>query len=427
MPLVVPEPLRDALTKPVAVFGSGLSGQGVLALLRVLGLPGVCYDEREMMFTPAHLSAHRLVVFSPGFPADHAWLKLAREGGLECLGEMDFAALFWKGRVIAITGTNGKTTLTEFLTHALRQEWETAHAVGNIGRPFARLVADTAGGRGDDIAICEVSSFQAETMRHFRCEAVLWTNFAEDHLDRHADMKTYFDAKWKLVANAGAQCICLGPSVRVFAAQFGHAFPAAAIVVAAKPSTAAELKDTVFADYPQRENFELALAWWKQGKRRPDRLYAAAQSFRLGRHRMGRVAEIGSVTYWNDSKGTNFHAVEGALRRFDQPVTLILGGKAKGGDLAAFVNRIAPQVRHALLIGEIRTALAAACDSAGMAHTVCASLEHAVSAAAELTASGGHVVLSPGFASFDMFRNYEERGEIFERLVQSLGKTANMR
>ena len=97
MPLVVPDTLRDALTKPVAVFGSGLSGQGVLALLRVLGLPGVCYDERETAFRPEHVSAHHLAVFSPGFPAEHAWLKLARAGGLACLGEMDFAALFWKG------------------------------------------------------------------------------------------------------------------------------------------------------------------------------------------------------------------------------------------------------------------------------------------------------------------------------------------
>lgn len=427
MPLVVPDTLRPALTKPVAVFGSGLSGQGVLALLRVLGLPGVCYDERDVVFKPGDVSAHHLVVFSPGFPADHAWLQLARAGGLECLGEMDFAALFWKGRVIAITGTNGKTTLTEFLTHALRQEWESAHAVGNIGRPFARLVADTAGGREDDIAICEVSSFQAETMQHFRCEAVLWTNFAEDHLDRHADLKTYFGAKWQLVAKAGAKCVCVGPAVEAAAGQLGFALPSGAIVATEKLSSSTELSDTVFAEYPQRENFNLAMAWWQQAKRRPDRLYAAAKSFRLGRHRMGRVAEIGRVTYWNDSKGTNFHAVEGALRRFDQPVTLILGGKAKGGDITAFVNRIAPQVRHALLIGETRPAVAAACATAGINHTLCDTLEQAVRTAAEISEPGGHVILSPGFASFDMFRNYEERGEIFERLVHALGKTAVIR
>ncbi|MCC6416241.1 MAG: UDP-N-acetylmuramoylalanine--D-glutamate ligase, partial [Opitutaceae bacterium] len=150
MALVIPELLREALARPTAVFGEGVSGQGVLALLRRLGLPGVCYDERGVAFTAERAAAHRLVVFSPGFAADHAWHRLARERGLLCLGEMDFAALFWKGRAIAITGTNGKTTLTEFLTHALRQEWEQAHAVGNIGRPLARLVADTAGGTKAD-------------------------------------------------------------------------------------------------------------------------------------------------------------------------------------------------------------------------------------------------------------------------------------
>lgn len=427
MPLVIPETLRDALTQPVAVFGSGVSGQGVLALLRGLGLPGVCYDERDVAFNADRATAHRLVVFSPGFPVNHPWLKMARDAGLDCLGEMDFAALFWKGRVIAITGTNGKTTLTEFLTHALRQEWETAHAVGNIGRPLARLVADTAGGTKDDIAICEVSSFQAETMRHFRCEAVLWTNFAEDHLDRHADLRDYFGAKLKLVTQTGAKCVCVGTSVTSFALQLGEKLPQGTLIADEQPATPAELNDTVFGDYPQRENFNLALAWWRQAKRRPENLHAAAKSFRLGRHRMGRVAEIGGVTYWNDSKGTNFHAVEGALRRFVKPVTLILGGKQKGGDIAAFVQRIAPQVRHAVLIGETRPVLAEACAAAGVNHTLCDTLETAVRTAAEVAEPDGNVVLSPGFASFDMFRNYEERGEIFERLVHALGKPAIMR
>lgn len=427
MPLRIPEILRERLTKPVAVFGSGVSGQGVLALLRGLGLPGICYDERETKFQAEHLSAHGLVVFSPGFPPNHAWLQMARDADLDCLGEIDFASLFWKGRVIAITGTNGKTTLTEFLTHALRQEWETAHAVGNIGRPLARLVADTAGGTKDDIAICEVSSFQAESMRHFRSEAVLWTNFAEDHLDRHADLQEYFAAKMKLATQTGAKGLYVGPTVLHYAQLLKEPMPADRVVADEKLSDAGELRGTVFGDDPQRENFNLAMSWWQQSKRRPAKLYAAAQSFRLGRHRMGRVAEIGGVTYWNDSKGTNFHAVEGALRRFAAPVTLILGGKHKGGDIAAFVARIAPEVSHAMLLGETRSALASACSVAGVAHSLCASLAQAVEQAAEVTKPGGHVVLSPGFASFDMFRNYEERGETFEKLVQALGKTAPIR
>jgi len=135
------------------------------------------------------------------------------------------------------------------------------------------------------------------------------------------------------------------------------------------------------------------------------------------------VAVIEGVTYWNDSKATNFHAVEAALARFAAPVFLIAGGKAKGGDLAAFVRRIAPRAKHAFLIGETSPALAAACAAHGVPHTLCATLEAATRAAARHAAPGDHVLLSPGFASFDMFRGYEHRGDQFEQLVNRLGTT----
>lgn len=427
MSLAIPAALRPALAQPVAVFGEGVSGQGVLALLRVLGLPGVTYDERGTGFTAERASGHALVVFSPGFAANHPWIQLAQAAGLECLGEIDFAVQFWKGRVIAITGTNGKTTLTEFLTHAQRQEWEVAHAVGNIGRPLARLVADTAGGTADDLAVCEVSSFQAETMRHFRAEAVLWTNFAEDHLDRHADLRAYFEAKWRLVTTAAPQLVVLGASVARHARELGIDPGGATVVDTEGQASDPELHDTVFSAYPQRENFIVALAWWRAVKRPPAKLYAAARSFRLGRHRLAKIEGHGGATWWNDSKGTNFHAVEGALRGFERPVHLILGGKRKGGDVAAFVARIAPRVAHAYLIGEAAPALAEACATAGVAHTASGTLMAAVTAAASVTHPRDHILLSPGFASFDQFRNYEERGETFERLVQELGNPAAIR
>ncbi|MCU0794134.1 MAG: hypothetical protein MUE42_15075 [Opitutaceae bacterium] len=150
----------------------------------------------------------------------------------------------------------------------------------------------------------------------------------------------------------------------------------------------------------------------------------AAQSFRLGRHRLTRVAERDGVTYWNDSKATNFHAVEGALANFTGPVLLIAGGKSKGGDLAGFIRRIGPRVKHLYLIGETQGALAAASIAHDVPHTLCATLAYAVQLAAETAVSGDHVLLSPGFASFDMFRNYEDRGQQFEQCVNNLGATA---
>ncbi|HWA86146.1 MAG TPA: UDP-N-acetylmuramoyl-L-alanine--D-glutamate ligase, partial [Opitutus sp.] len=341
------------------------------------------------------------------------------------LGEIDFASLFWRGSLIAVTGTNGKTTLTEFLVHALRGAGREAHATGNIGHAFAELVGESDGGTADSIAVCEVSSFQAETLKHFRADATLWTNFAEDHLERHQTLEGYFSAKWNLVAHTKPGAFFAGSSVQRFAQKFDRPLPAAAGVATEAQPADERLAGTVFADSPQRENFLLAAAWWRAAALPIDGLYAAARSFHLGRHRLTRVMEHGGVTYWNDSKATNFHAVEAALARFAEPVVLIAGGRAKGGDLAGFVHRIAPRVKHAVLIGETSTELAFHCSAFRVAHTTCGTLAEAVRRAAELAGPGEHVLLSPGFASFDMFRGYADRGEQFELLVRDLGVAAN--
>ena len=419
-----PALLLPLLQQPVAVFGGGVSGQAVRELLGRLGVRSRIYDQKAgagaaQDFASAQAGEHRLVVFSPGFPPDHPWLATARAAGCTCLGELDFASLFWRGRLVAITGTNGKTTLTEFLTHALGVAGEAAFAVGNVGFPFSRLplLAPAI----DATAVCEVSSFQAETLRHFRADATLWTNFAEDHLERHAGLQEYFAAKWNLVERTAPGAVFAGSSVQRFARQFGRWLPPAACVATEHAAPDARLGGTPFALYPQSENFLLALAWWRHTGRPEAALCAAARSFRLGRHRLALVRELGGVSFWNDSKATNFHAVEAALATFSAPVHLILGGKSKGGDLRAFVGRIADRSRHLWLIGETRMPLAGFCTASQIPHTVCSSLEEAVRGAAAAARPGEAVVLSPAFASFDMFRSYADRGDQFERLVASLG------
>ncbi|HVU36603.1 MAG TPA: UDP-N-acetylmuramoyl-L-alanine--D-glutamate ligase [Opitutaceae bacterium] len=412
--------IAPLLAHPVAIFGGGVSGDGVRALLAAAGADGVVYDARGTEFGAAGAARHRLVVFSPGFPPDHPWLARARAAGLVCLGELDFASLFWHGRIVAVTGTNGKTTLTEFLTHALRSLGREVHATGNIGHPFSRLAADRKGGEKNVTAVCEVSSFQAETLKHFQANATLWTNFAEDHLERHPGLEAYFAAKWTLVSRTDRGAAFIGSSVARFAAKYDRPLAGVVAVATEQQPRDAALDGTVFSEYPQRENFLLALAWWRHERLDESALYAAARTFQLGRHRMTRVAEVAGVTYWNDSKATNFHAVEAALDRFTSPVVLIAGGKAKGGDLSGFVHRIAPRVHHVVLLGATSTELAFHCATFRVAHTLSASLAEAVRRAAELAPRGGHVLLSPGFASFDQFRNYEDRGEQFENLVREL-------
>jgi UDP-N-acetylmuramoylalanine--D-glutamate ligase len=427
MPLAPSPFLSPLLTRPVAILGGGVSGEGVRALLAALGATGQVYDAKGAEFTAKAASGHALAVFSPGFDPNHPWLARARAAGVECLAELDFAALCWRGRIVAVTGTNGKTTLTEFLTHALRAIGRAAWATGNIGHSFSQLVAEIAGGAKDALAVCEVSSFQAEMLRHFTADATLWTNFAEDHLERHPGLEAYFSAKWNLVARTAPGGVLAGSSVERFAKKFERPLAAGAAVATEGQPADPRLAGSVFVDYPQRENFLLAAAWWRAAGLDERALFTAAKTFRLGRHRLVRVAEHEGVGYWNDSKATNFHAVEAALQRFPGAVVLIAGGKGKGGDLAGFVHRIAPRVKHAVLIGETSTELAFHCATFRVAHTTCATLGEAVRRAAELAVPGDQVLLSPGFASFDMFRNYEDRGDQFERLARELSAAANLR
>ena len=417
-----PDEIAVLLQRPVAVFGAGISGQGVLALLAGIGGVGRLYDsaatDAENQFDPEHARRHGLVVFSPGFTPEHLWLATARAAGCVCLGELDFASLFWRGQLIAVTGTNGKTTLTEFLTHALILAGRHAHMTGNIGYPFSRFVVEQSG--RVEYAVCEVSSFQAETLRHFRPNVTFWTNFAEDHLERHAGMAAYFAAKARLLELTPPGPVFAGSSVPAFAAQLGQPLIGAALVATTGQAAAPRLTGTVFGTYPQLENFLLAAAWWRQAGLPEAKLFEAARSFRLGEHRLARVGERKGVTFWNDSKATNFHAAEAALATFTGPVHWIGGGKSKGGDLAGFVRRIADHVHHAYLIGETQPALAGYCLEAKVPMTPCGSLEEAVQTAFAKATVGEHILLSPGFASFDMFRGYDDRGRQFESIVEKM-------
>lgn len=419
---VPPANLARLLGRPVAIFGAGVSGLGVRELLARIGAAGRIYDEHAAGagsdFTPEHAARHGLVVYSPGFSPRHPWLAAARAAGGRCVGELDFASLFWTGELLAITGTNGKTTLTEFLAHALSLAGRPAHVAGNVGYPLSRCVVEQAG--RVQVAVCEVSSFQAETLEFLRPTAVLWTNFAEDHLERHAGMDDYFAAKWRLVERASSADVFAGTSVQRQAARTGRTLPPGAAIATEGIARDAALAGTVFADYPQYENFLLAAAWWRHAGLPMDKLYAAARSFALGAHRLAAVRTVSGVTWWNDSKATNFHAVEAALGTFARPVLWIGGGRAKGGDLGGFVRRLTGRVGHAFLIGETAAVLAGHCRAAGIPATVCASLAEAVTAAAKLAAAGDHVLLSPAFASFDMFRGYDDRGRQFIQLVEKL-------
>lgn len=423
--LTTPEFLKPLLLEPVAVLGAGVSGRAAVALVERLGGTANLIDAAGGEGVTAEyrppVTGRGLVVVSPGFAPSHPWVVAARAAGQVCLGELDFASLFWRGSLVAVTGTNGKTTLTSFLAHAARSAGIDAYAAGNIGTALSAIVVERGGGAPDSLAVCEVSSFQAETLRYLRADAALWTNFAEDHLERHGSMEAYFLAKWRLLERAVGGDVFAGPSVAAAAAKFGQNLPESAIVTDAHDTGDLLLRGTAFGEAPQRENFLLAAAWWRAAGLREPLLYAAAQTFRLPRHRLAKVAEHDGVGWWDDSKATNFHAAEAALERFGAPVILIAGGKSKGGDVAGFVTRIATKVKFAYLIGETRSVLATLLGAAGVAHRVCSDLTEAVTLAAAAARPGDQVVLSPGFSSLDQFSGYAERGEQFQRQVAELG------
>lgn len=420
----IPPNIAACLNRPVAVLGAGVSGAAVAQWLAQIGARVVVYDERcgaNTCFGTVEAAGHDLVVCSPGFAQDHPWLLAARHSGALCLGELDFSSLFWTSPIVAVTGTNGKTTLTEFLVFAHKFDGRDSIAVGNVGHPLARILGQSASRAL--LPVCEVSSFQAEDIGHFSPDALLWTNIAEDHLDRHGSMEAYFRAKYRLVERLALPCLFVGESVAQHAHLAGLPLPSFAVVATRDDVEGRVPPGSVFASFPQRENYALARQYWLAAGWAEACLEKAAQSFALAGHRLAMVAEINGVEWWNDSKGTNFHAVLAALESFrGAEVHWLGGGLSKGGNLEAFAMALVGRICTASLIGESALCMRNCLEEQGVPCRIYSSLPDAVAAVGRQAVPGAKVLFSPGFASFDMFENYAERGRIFEQAVLAMKK-----
>jgi UDP-N-acetylmuramoylalanine--D-glutamate ligase len=373
------------------------------------------------------------VALSPGVPAaDPRLIELARR--VPIWSEVAWGARFFRGTLLAVTGTNGKSTTTALAAHLLVAAGRTAEALGNIGRPFcerADLLAD------DAVVVLEVSSFQLETIAAFRPRVATVLNLAPDHLDRYADANAYYAAKRRLpeslspdgtyVTWTGCELARTwrpdGPRLLYGAADAGAdvALDADAIRLTGRLSGGRLIARNELALAAPVHHLNAAAAVATVLPLAPPLAAVAAglRSFRGLPHRHELVGRLGGVRFVDDSKATNVHAVCGGLRDYPTPVVLIAGGRGKGEDYAPLGASLAP-VRAVITIGEEGPRIAEAVRRS-VAVEAAPDLPAAVRRAYELARPDGTVLLSPACASFDMFRDYAERGAVFAAAARELG------
>ncbi|MGC6424213.1 MAG: UDP-N-acetylmuramoyl-L-alanine--D-glutamate ligase [Lentimonas sp.] len=414
------------MSERVAILGAGVSGQAAARLVESLGQEPVLYDQNghgdSELFTESELAKCGAIILSPGLASRHPWRQLVERSEKPCYGEVGYAARHWKGKIIAITGTNGKSTLTKVMTEALHAAGETAVATGNIGYPFSDAVLSGQNIKGA-FAIVEVSSFQAEFPFGLKIDGLIWTNFAEDHLDRYESMSAYFAAKANLFHCLREESVCVvGSQVSYWMRLQNCEFNACSVVSEDSLLLEKLAENSPFKQFPQTENFSLlAELWWMLNL--PEKaLIETANFFVPAAHRLKCEATWQGISFWNDSKATNFHATLAALTGLTGPIFWIGGGQMKGGNVEAFAKQVAIHISGAFVYGEAGSRVAAELKKLGCPVVYEEYLEGAVFAAVSAArgVDSANVLLSPGFSSFDQFSDYESRGKCFISTVLGL-------
>ena len=404
--------------------------QAVLVELAGLGIRFVLGRHDEADFVSSEL-----IVVSPGVPMDHPLLLLAKSAGREIVSEIELASRLIPAPLVAITGTNGKTTTTTICGELFKASGFAAYVGGNIGDPLIELVES---GNNVERVVVEVSSFQMEWINSFRPKVAALLNISEDHLDRYATYQDYINAKLRIFENQTGDDFAVlnadDPLVWQYAAQLkAKVFPFSRKVALAEGIFCLQDEivyrragqETRFPTAGFRlqgvhnlENIMAALACSLLLGCDPKKSLACVRDFEALHHRMEYVREVLGVSYYEDSKATNVGSVVKALESFHH-ITLIAGGKDKGGAYAPLVPLVRERVRHLILIGEAAARMAT--ELAGLTDIRFAgSMEEAVQLAATVTAPGGTVLMSPACSSFDMFRDYEDRAKAFIAAVKRL-------
>jgi UDP-N-acetylmuramoylalanine--D-glutamate ligase len=374
-----------------------------------------------------------LVVPSPGVPAENPLLREASHRGIKILSEIDLAYRFLKAPMIAITGTNGKSTTTTLVGEMLKARRMKVFIGGNIGTPLIGFVG------GDwEWGVVEISSFQLEWIEEFRPRVAVLLNLSEDHLDRYPDFATYCQAKARIFENQTAEDIAVlnrddplvwalrqGSRAKIFSFGFSEVnqgvFGGSEEIVWRDGSSEERfpLRQVKIQGVHNVENMMAAVAAAKAVGVAARIIQQSLEEFPGLEHRLEFVREKNGVRYYNDSKGTNVGAVVKSLASFAAPVILLAGGVDKGGDYGVLRAEIEKGVKRLVLFGAASQTIAQKLGA--LTETIVVdSLEAAVRDAHEHARPGDVVLLSPACSSFDMFRNYAERGRVFKSLVQAL-------
>jgi UDP-N-acetylmuramoylalanine--D-glutamate ligase len=379
-----------------------------------------------------------LIVVSPGVPYDVAQLQQARTQGVPVIGEVELASRFLKGHIVAITGSNGKTTTTALSGEVISMGGYESLVGGNIGTPAISLVEEAT---DDTYNVLEISSFQLETIESFHPQIAVVLNVTPDHLDRHRTFQAYVAAKARIFENQTSQdfavlnaddptCLRLADDARARTRFFsrkgeikhGAYVKDGKIYWREEERGEQEIMPVGGITLKGAHNLENVLAAVCVGRLvdvEPHRIRRAVEEFKAVEHRLEFVANIRGVDYYNDSKATNVDATIKALESFASGIHIILGGKDKGSDYSVLNDLLKKRVKRVYTIGAAAQKIES--QIAGAAEIVRAeTLENAVRRAAEAAAPGDVVLLAPACASFDQFQNYEHRGRIFKEAVGAL-------
>ena len=413
--------VQDSRERPP--FRSALGDSCPEVAVRCGGFSSRCLDEAD------------LLVVSPGISILEPIVQEAMAREIEVVGDIELFARVCPAPVVAITGSNGKTTVTTLVGKMLEAAGAVVRVGGNIGNPALDLLGDAAA----DIYVLELSSFQLETTRSLRPKASVILNVSADHMDRYSDLAAYARAKRRILDNAevvvlnrddpisgnfsvaeGTRRISFGLNAPATQDDYGILSDASGEWLACGGTKLAKVESLAMAGRHNVSNALAALALVASAGYPPDReILTALASFAGLPHRCEPVLEKEGILWINDSKSTNPGAAIAALSGMERPVVLIAGGQSKGADFESLANAIQRYARQVLLIGEDRMQLAAAIEDR-VPVTLADDLAHAIRLAARWAQRGDAVLLSPACASFDMFKNFEDRGDTFRRLVEEL-------